>query len=242
MLFDLRGRGRRRTVQVIYLSLALLMGGGLVLFGIGSDQSGGLVDAFSDDAQGRQQRDGVGRQAHRRPAREGARQPEERRRVRAARDPALPARGHRRHRAGRHATPRPASAASTWPPTPGSAISRSIPSSPTCAPRTSWSRPTRASTSCPRRVPRQAARDGGREAAELEPLPAARGARLPGRRQPPRRPRLRRARSTSPRRPSARSCAPRWRPTSSQVAAQAAQQASRRPPPTSGVPRRPDAR
>jgi len=45
MLFDLRGRGRRRTVQVIYLSLALLMGGGLVLFGIGSDQSGGLVDA-----------------------------------------------------------------------------------------------------------------------------------------------------------------------------------------------------
>jgi hypothetical protein len=27
------------------------MGGGLVLFGIGSDQSGGLVDAFTDDAQ-----------------------------------------------------------------------------------------------------------------------------------------------------------------------------------------------
>ena len=51
MLFDLRGRGKRRTVQVIYLSLAILMGGGLVLFGIGSDQSGGLVDAFSDDAQ-----------------------------------------------------------------------------------------------------------------------------------------------------------------------------------------------
>jgi tetratricopeptide (TPR) repeat protein len=35
MLFDLRGRGRRRTVQAIYLSLALLMGGGLVLFGVG---------------------------------------------------------------------------------------------------------------------------------------------------------------------------------------------------------------
>jgi len=51
MLFDLRGRGRRRTVQVIYLGLAILMGGGLVLFGIGSDQSGGLVDAFTDDAQ-----------------------------------------------------------------------------------------------------------------------------------------------------------------------------------------------
>jgi len=52
MLFDLRGRGRRRTVQAIYLSLAILMGGGLVLFGIGSDQSGGLVDAFSDENDG----------------------------------------------------------------------------------------------------------------------------------------------------------------------------------------------
>jgi hypothetical protein len=51
MLFALRGRGKRRTVQVIYLCLAILMGGGLVLFGIGSDQSGGLVDAFTDDAQ-----------------------------------------------------------------------------------------------------------------------------------------------------------------------------------------------
>ncbi|MDQ3741244.1 MAG: hypothetical protein M3389_09915 [Actinomycetota bacterium] len=48
MLFDLRGRGRRRTVQVIYLSLALLLGGGLVLFGIGGDVSGGLVDAFRE--------------------------------------------------------------------------------------------------------------------------------------------------------------------------------------------------
>jgi hypothetical protein len=50
MLFDLRGRGRRRTVQVIYLGLAVLMGGGLVLFGIGSSSSGGLFDAFSDNA------------------------------------------------------------------------------------------------------------------------------------------------------------------------------------------------
>ena|SRR5215211_5507605 len=45
MLFDLRGR-RRRAVQVTYLFLALLMGGGLVLFGIGGDVSGGLIDAF----------------------------------------------------------------------------------------------------------------------------------------------------------------------------------------------------
>jgi hypothetical protein len=47
MLFDLRGRGRRRTVQIIYLGLALLMGGGLVLFGVGGATSGGLFDAFS---------------------------------------------------------------------------------------------------------------------------------------------------------------------------------------------------
>ena len=47
MLFDLRGR-RRRAVQATYLILAVLMGGGLVLFGIGGDVSGGLFDAFSE--------------------------------------------------------------------------------------------------------------------------------------------------------------------------------------------------
>ena len=47
MLFDLRGRGRRRTIQVIYLGLALLMGGGLIFFGIGGNTSGGLFDAFN---------------------------------------------------------------------------------------------------------------------------------------------------------------------------------------------------
>jgi hypothetical protein len=46
MLFDLRARGRRRTIQVIYLFLALLMGGGLIFFGIGGSTSGGLFDAF----------------------------------------------------------------------------------------------------------------------------------------------------------------------------------------------------
>jgi len=49
MLFDLRGK-RRRLIQAIYLSLALLMGGGLVLFGVGSDLSGGLFDAFRGGA------------------------------------------------------------------------------------------------------------------------------------------------------------------------------------------------
>ena len=47
MLFDLRGK-RRRLVQFTYLMLALLMGGGLVLFGIGGDVSGGLFNAFED--------------------------------------------------------------------------------------------------------------------------------------------------------------------------------------------------
>jgi hypothetical protein len=46
MLFDLQGK-RRRVVQGTYLTLALLMGGGLVFFGIGSDVQGGLSDAFS---------------------------------------------------------------------------------------------------------------------------------------------------------------------------------------------------
>ncbi|MEA2378739.1 MAG: hypothetical protein QOD13_2646 [Thermoleophilaceae bacterium] len=50
MLFDLRGRGRRRAIQAIYLSLAILMGGGLVLFGIGGNTSGGLVDAIQGNS------------------------------------------------------------------------------------------------------------------------------------------------------------------------------------------------
>jgi hypothetical protein len=49
VLFDLRGRGRRRTVQGIYLGLAVLMGGGLVLFGVGGNVSGGLLDALKDN-------------------------------------------------------------------------------------------------------------------------------------------------------------------------------------------------
>jgi tetratricopeptide (TPR) repeat protein len=44
VLFDLSGK-RRRVVQVVYAILALLMGGSLVLFGIGSDAPGGILDA-----------------------------------------------------------------------------------------------------------------------------------------------------------------------------------------------------
>ena len=47
MLFDLQGK-RRRLVQATYLVLAILMGGGLVLFGVGSgDISGGIFDAIT---------------------------------------------------------------------------------------------------------------------------------------------------------------------------------------------------
>src|SRR2546423_14290543 len=52
MLFDTRARGRRRTIQVIYLGLAILMGGGLILFGIGGATSGGLLDAFKSNGGG----------------------------------------------------------------------------------------------------------------------------------------------------------------------------------------------
>jgi hypothetical protein len=47
MLFDLQSRNRRNFVRVIYLFLAILMGGGLILFGIGTGTGGGgLLDIF----------------------------------------------------------------------------------------------------------------------------------------------------------------------------------------------------
>src|SRR5687768_1361457 len=54
MLFDLRGAGRRRVIKVVYVTLAFLMGGGLVLFGIGGGGalSGGLVDAITESNSG----------------------------------------------------------------------------------------------------------------------------------------------------------------------------------------------
>lgn len=50
MLFDLRSRGRRRAIRFIYAGLAILMGSGLVLFGVGGSVSGGLLDAFNSDS------------------------------------------------------------------------------------------------------------------------------------------------------------------------------------------------
>jgi hypothetical protein len=49
MLFDLRSPGRRAAIKVIYGGLAVLLGGGLIFFGIGGEVSGGLFDAFRDN-------------------------------------------------------------------------------------------------------------------------------------------------------------------------------------------------
>ena len=51
MLFDLKGK-RKRVVQVVYLGLAILFGGSLVLFGTGSSVSGGLIDAITGNGGG----------------------------------------------------------------------------------------------------------------------------------------------------------------------------------------------
>src|SRR5690349_21638945 len=48
MLFDLRSRGRRRTVRIIYGGLALLMFVGLVGVGVGAGNGvGGILNAFT---------------------------------------------------------------------------------------------------------------------------------------------------------------------------------------------------
>jgi hypothetical protein len=53
MLFDLRSAGRRRTVKIVYLGLALLMFVGFVGFSIGSSGlSGGIVDAITGGGGG----------------------------------------------------------------------------------------------------------------------------------------------------------------------------------------------
>ena len=46
MLFDLRDPRRKNAIRVIYAMLAVLMGGGLILFGIGGEVSGGLFDGL----------------------------------------------------------------------------------------------------------------------------------------------------------------------------------------------------
>jgi hypothetical protein len=63
MLFDLRSRGRRHTVRVIYLFLALVMVAGLVLVGVGTGSNqGGLLNAFTNNGSGNGQGDAVNAQ------------------------------------------------------------------------------------------------------------------------------------------------------------------------------------
>ena len=63
MLFDLRSRGRRRTVQAVYLFLAIILGGGLVLFGVGAGNGfGGILDAFTGNGSGSSQGSAVSQQ------------------------------------------------------------------------------------------------------------------------------------------------------------------------------------
>ena len=63
MLFDLRSRGRRRTVQSVYLLMAVLMGGGLVLFGVGAGNGfGGILNAFTGSGSSSAQKQVVSQQ------------------------------------------------------------------------------------------------------------------------------------------------------------------------------------
>jgi hypothetical protein len=61
MLFDLRSRGRRRTMQVVYIGLAVLMASGLVLFGVGTGTGGGgLLGGLSGSGSSNNQSGAVG--------------------------------------------------------------------------------------------------------------------------------------------------------------------------------------
>jgi hypothetical protein len=46
MLFDLTGRGRRRTVRIVYTGLALLFAVSFVGFGVGTSGGGGFIEAL----------------------------------------------------------------------------------------------------------------------------------------------------------------------------------------------------
>lgn len=60
MLFDLRSRGRRRTVQAVYLGLALLMAVGLIGVGVGAGNGvGGILNAFTGGGGGGAQKQAI---------------------------------------------------------------------------------------------------------------------------------------------------------------------------------------
>jgi hypothetical protein len=53
MLFDLQSRRRRTAVKIIYLLLAVLMAGGLILFGVGAGNgNGGFLNSLTGNGSG----------------------------------------------------------------------------------------------------------------------------------------------------------------------------------------------
>jgi hypothetical protein len=61
LLFDLRSKGRRRTMQVIYIGLAVILAAGLVLFGVGTGSGGGgLLGGLSGSGSSNNQAGAVG--------------------------------------------------------------------------------------------------------------------------------------------------------------------------------------
>ncbi len=65
MLFDLRSRGRRTMVRIIYLFLALVMVAGLVLVGVGTGSNqGGLLNAFTNNGSSSGQSDAIKQEIH----------------------------------------------------------------------------------------------------------------------------------------------------------------------------------
>jgi hypothetical protein len=52
MLFDLRSRGRRTTVRIVYIGLAVLIGLGLIGFGIGGGFGGGGILSAANENEG----------------------------------------------------------------------------------------------------------------------------------------------------------------------------------------------
>jgi hypothetical protein len=70
VLFDLRSKGRRRTMQVVYIGLAILLASGLVLFGIGTGTGGGgLLGGLSGSGSSGNQAGAVGKAAQQAQAR-----------------------------------------------------------------------------------------------------------------------------------------------------------------------------
>ena len=146
MLFDLRGSGRRRVVKIVYITLAFLMGGGLVLFGIGGGGalSGGLVDAITESEGGGERHRAV-RERGAQGVRGGAREPERPGALGRGRPRALQPRERGRQRRPEHRRVHrtPASASSSPRARPGRSTSSSRATSPTPTSPASWSRPTR---------------------------------------------------------------------------------------------------